>query len=407
MVGLADLFSLLILLLLIPGEALFSQITSSPYSMFGLGTTEGNGAGVTNAMGGTGIAFVPEQYVNLLNPASASGMDSLYSFFEIGFQGKYTTFSTTKEDQSLFDANFKYAVLGFRIKPRWSMVTGIAPYSTIGYNINVMSEIEGSPQLFKKTFTGQGGVNKLLLDNSFRISKNLFFGINAVYLFGTITQSESSVEFNYSLENTVYLSNLDLNYGLNYQFFKGGWKYNIGLIYDNGKTLLTDKITTLTTSLSTSTIKSSANEFRVPRSYGAGFAFERDYFKGGVDFETSRWQAIKFQNPLLTSRNSNRYSLGFEIPSQGIRKGTNRMIFYRFGAEYCESYMVIKDNPINYRSLSFGAGIPVNGYLSVFNLSVEVGQNGTLNNGLIRETFCTFHIGISLKDIWFMKRRYM
>jgi len=83
------------------------------------------------------------------------------------------------------------------------------------------------------------------------------------------------------------------------------------------------------------------------------------------------------------------------------------MIFYRFGAEYSESYMIIKGIPVNYRSVSLGTGIPVKGFLSVLNLSFELGQNGTLQGGLFKESFCTFRVDISLKDIWFMKRKYM
>ncbi len=37
---------------------LSAQITSSPYSIFGIGNTEGNSTGAGNAMGGTGIAFL-------------------------------------------------------------------------------------------------------------------------------------------------------------------------------------------------------------------------------------------------------------------------------------------------------------------------------------------------------------
>ncbi|MBK8883217.1 MAG: hypothetical protein IPN67_12785 [Bacteroidales bacterium] len=144
----------------------------------------------------------------------------------------------------------------------------------------------------------------------------------------------------------------------------------------------------------------------MPKSFGLGFAFEKDYFRGGLDFETRRWKGIEFANPLLESRNSNRYSFGLEIPSLGIRRGGGGMIFYRLGAEYCESYMVIKGIPVNYRSVSFGTGIPVKGILSVINLSVEMGQNGTRQGGLFKESFCTLHIDISLKDVWFRKRQY-
>jgi hypothetical protein len=386
---------------------LYSQITSSPYSIFGLGNVEGNSTGISNAMGGTGIAFLSGQTLNLSNPASTGGIDSLFTIFEIGFEGKYTSYATSRKSQSLFDANFSYIDMGFRITRKWAVSAGITPYSTVGYNINVMSPIEGSTQLYNKTYIGEGGVNKSFIGNSYRLTRNLTIGINAVYLFGNVTHSESSADFNYTLEERTYLSNFNLNYGLNYQFSINQWKYNLGFVYDNGKTLHTDKTSKLTNGTKYTTIKSSTTELRVPQSFGFGFAFGKDYFRGGIDYEYRKWEDIEFANPLLKSRNSNRYSFGVEIPSPGIRRGGGKMIFYRIGAQYCESYMVIKGIPVNYRSVSLGTGIPVKGMLSILNLSLELGQNGTLQSGLFKESFCTFHVDISLKDIWFMKRKYM
>ena len=403
----SKIFFFILIALLALDTDLYSQITSSPYSIFGLGSVEGNSTGINNAMGGTGIAFLSGQTLNLSNPASTGGIDSLLTIFEIGFEGKYTSFTTSRRSQSLFDANFKYIDMGFRLTRRWVISTGIAPYSTVGYNINVMSPIEGSTQLFNKTYKGEGGVNKFFIGNSVRLTRNLLIGINAVYLFGNVTHSESSEDFNYTLEERTYLSNFNLNYGLNYQFSINSWKYNLGFIYDNGKTLLTDKTSTLTAGTEYTTMKSSSTELRVPKSFGFGFAFGKDYFRGGIDYEKRRWENVEFTNPLLKSRNSNRYSFGIEIPSLGIRRGGSKMIFYRFGAEYSESYMIIKGIPVNYRSVSLGTGIPVKGFLSVLNLSFELGQNGTLQGGLFKESFCTFRVDISLKDIWFMKRKYM
>jgi hypothetical protein len=399
----------LFIIILLAGIAytLPAQITSSPYSIFGIGSTEGNTTGAGNAMGGTGIAFLTRQTLNLENPASTGGMDSLFTIFELGFEGKYTSYSTAKNSQSLFDANFRYIAMGLRLMPKWAISLGLKPYSTIGYNINAMSELEGTNWLYQKTYTGEGGVNKLFLGNSLRLTKNLLFGINAVYLFGNVTHAESSGDFKYMLEERTYLSNFNLDYGLNYQFAIKGWNYNLGFIYDNGKTLITDKTSTLTVGNEYATLKSTSNEFKIPRSFGFGFAFEKYYLRGGIDFEHKKWKGIEFANPLLESRNSNRYSFGLEIPSLGIRRGGSKMIFYRLGAQYSESYMVIKGIPVNYRSVSVGTGIPVKGVLSVINLSLELGQNGSGQRGLFRESFCTFHVDISLKDIWFSKKKYM
>jgi hypothetical protein len=400
-------YTLIIVFLIILVNNVTSQITTSPYSIFGLGCVEGNSLGASKAMGGTGIAFLSGQSVNLLNPASYDGLDSLVTIFELGLFGKYTSFNTNKNNQALFNANFKYIAMGFRIFPRLVTSFGITPYSSIGYTIHTSSDIEGSNLEYSKTFSGEGGVNQSYLGASYKVTKDLIFGINASYLFGTVTHSESSESFYYSLKNLTYLSNFDINYGLNYQFVKKSWKYNIGLIYNNGKALTTKNVSTIITTSETEVLKSHSNKFKIPQTFGIGLAFKKDYFRGGIDYEMKRWKDIDFTNPLLKTRNTNRYSFGIEFPSLGIRNGGSNMIFYRFGAEYSGSYIIINNIPINYRAISFGTGIPVKGVLSVINLSLELGQNGTKKQGLFKENFCTFHIDLSLKDLWFVKRKYM
>lgn len=384
-----------------------AQTTSSPYSIFGLGVLEGNSLGLSKAMGGTGIAFISDKYLNNQNPASYSGLDSLLSIFETGVFAKYTTFSTRTEKQSLVNANLKYVMLGFRVSPWLSTAFGFAPYSSVGYNINSTSPIEGTDQTFKKTYTGEGGVNRAFIGTSVRLIKNLSVGVNASYLFGNVTHSESSSIYSYKLKDVTYLSNLTLTYGLNYSFNIKKTGFAVGLIYTNGKKLRTDNVTTVTTDYGTSNLSSRLYKYEVPETYGAGLAFTKEFFKAGIDVERSIWKGIDFNNSTVKSRNSDRYSFGVEFPSQGLNKGTGKMILYRFGAEYQRSYFIIKGVPIDTYKITVGAGLPLKGIISVLNLSLEAGQTGTKKIGLFREDFITLHIDFALRDLWFMKHKYM
>jgi hypothetical protein len=87
----------------------------------------------------------------------------------------------------------------------------------------------------------------------------------------------------------------------------------------------------------------------------------KGFFSAGVDYEWSSWKDIEFTNNYLQTRNSNRYSFGVEFPSPGLNKGTGKMIFYRFGGEYRQSYLVIDNTPIDYRAVTLGAGLPLKG----------------------------------------------
>jgi hypothetical protein len=396
----------LILILLLPGRG-NSQTVSSPYSIFGLGLVEGKSIGPGKGMGGTGIAFQSGRYLNLQNPASYSGIDSLVSIFETGFFGKYTVFSGEKKNQSSLEANFKYIAMGFRITPWLTTSFGFTPYSTIGYNIKTLSDVEGTSLKYNKRFTGEGGANQVYLGGSVQLIKNLSAGVNLAYIFGTVTQIESAVDYYYVLKDITYLSNIHLDYGLNYGFSIKNWRYGVGLIYGGSKKLTTDNVTTITTNLETEELKSHHRKFSIPQNYGIGFSAEKNYFTVGVDYERSVWKDIEFENLYLKTRNSQRFSVGVEFPSLGINKGTGRMIMYRVGAQYQQSYLVIKKIPIDYYAITIGAGLPLKGAISTINLSLEVGQNGTTKKDLFRENFITLHIDLSLRDIWFMKRRYL
>lgn len=397
---------LIFLVLILSSGSLSSQTTTSPYSIFGIGYLENNSMGPSRAMGGTGIAFLSGMSINPMNPASYSGLDSLVSIFEVGIFGKYTSYSTETEKQSLVNANLKYVVMGFRINPWLATSFGFSPYSSVGYHINTYSPVEGTAQEYLKTYTGSGGVNQVYFGTSVKILKNLSLGFNAAYLFGNITRTESSATFEYSLKDITYISNFDINYGLNYQINIKEWKYNLGLIYGRERTLRTRNETTIQTAVGTETLTGRSFDYYIPQNAGAGIAVTKGFFRAGIDYEWSNWQDIEFSNVYFRTRNSSRYSLGVEFPSQGLKKGTNKMMFFRFGGEYRQSYLLINNIPVDYRAVTIGTGLPLKGTLNAINVSLELGQIGTTQKGLIRESFINLHLDMSLRDLWFMKRKF-
>lgn len=399
-------YILIILLLISQSGIICSQSTSSPYSIFGIGYLEGTSVGPSIGMGGTGISFLSQRSINPMNPASYSGIDSLISIFEVGIFGKYTSFTTKVDNQSAVNVNLKYILMGFRIN-RWLATSfGFSPYSSIGYNINASTPIEGTVQEYLETFSGSGGVNQIYLGASFKIIKNLSLGLNAAYLFGNITRSESSAAFEYSYQDITYVSNFDFNYGLNYQLNINDWKYNLGLIYSRSKNLNTKNTTTITTATETETLKGRSYKYSIPQNIGAGLGLSKDYFTAGVDFERSDWKDIEFTNVYFQTRNSNRFSFGTEFPLPGARKGTSKMLFLRFGGSYRQSYLLVNNTPIDCGTLTLGAGLPLKGSLNAINVSFELGQIGTTQKGLIQERFIVLHLDMSLRDIWFMKKKF-
>ncbi len=390
------------------------QMTSSPYSMFGAGQVENSGFGTNRGMGGTGYAFLTGTSLNNTNPASYSGIDSLMFLFEVGIFSKLTSYHSKSVTNTKLDGNIEYLAVGFRLFPFWSLSTGITPFSSVGYKINSSDVIEGDLTIYNKVYEGNGGISNFYLGNSIKINRNLSLGVNFSYIFGTLIQSETGDakdEFaGYYLENNISVHSWYINYGLQYAIERNGWKYSLGLIFGDSKRLQTsgEAIFNYLGDTSTVSLESEEINFRLPRKYGLGIGVTYQYkFRAGFDYERKDWSSIKFSNPLLITRNSDRVSIGLEYyPKRKLRDKGFKNIYYRLGAYYRKSYLKIDQTPINSKGITCGLGIPLKNNLSHMNLSFEYGTNGTTANGLIREDYWLLHFNISMRSVWFQKSKY-
>ena len=84
---------------------------------------------------------------------------------------------------------------------------------------------------------------------------------------------------------------------------------------------------------------------------------------------------------------------------------------YRGGAFYRDEYYKLDGHSVRAFGLSLGMTLPVFGGYNGrcpngLTLGMEFGQKGSMANGLIRERFINFTVGINIFDIWFQKPRY-
>ncbi|MDR0295514.1 MAG: hypothetical protein LBH91_04900, partial [Prevotellaceae bacterium] len=78
---------------------------------------------------------------------------------------------------------------------------------------------------------------------------------------------------------------------------------------------------------------------------------------------------------------------------------------YRIGLNYEKTYMNFNGHQINDIGASIGFGLPVNRWNTSVNIAAEIGQRGTTQDNLIRETYFKFSVSFSLYDIWFFKQQ--
>jgi hypothetical protein len=199
-----------------------------------------------------------------------------------------------------------------------------------------------------------------------------------------------------------------VDFGLQYALHLGDWKYTLGLIYGNKQTLKSSTDIYLAYVNDTIDLKGEKEDYSIPAKYGIGIGIEKgNKIRIGFDYERRDWSIVNFTNPLLSSRNSERFSAGVEyLPFKKYRDPFYRKLSYRLGAYYNKPYLLIDGNPIDTRAITFGVGIPVKNTYSLINLSFEYGRNGTLNNNLIREDYFLINLNLSLRDIWFQKPKY-
>lgn len=248
--------------------------THSPYSLFGLGELRQSDYAPFMSMGGMSMSATDSAVVNHTNPATYSYIGRLKPIFQIGMNGKFSSFenSTSKTNQRHFGLN--QFQLGIPIKKRWGAALGIMPYSFTGYLVSQYTVQDGdSTELF--TSEGKGGVSKFYLGvayqpldftydkkkvrnvkdststyaDTFKVSRNhvISIGANANYLFGSTDKIRtfqfwsSSLGLNSKVVNSLRFSDLTYDFGVSYQYkwksstldgrFQKGNSFSFGAAY--------------------------------------------------------------------------------------------------------------------------------------------------------------------------------
>jgi hypothetical protein len=216
------------------------------------------------------------------------------------------------------------------------------------------------------------------------------------------------------------INDIKFNFGLQYtEDFKNNLYLTLGLVYDPQSNLNSKQdliaVTYFPKFDGTDDIKDTV-DLRIdekgttifPTGFGGGIALEKpESWMVSGEFYTQKWEDYKSFGISDSLDNSIRFSVGgYFIPAnEGILKYWQK-IQYRFGFRYSKSYLNLRDNQINEFGLTFGVGLPLRGTGSTVNLAVEFGQRGTMNDGLIKENFISFTLGVAMFERWFIKRKF-
>jgi hypothetical protein len=395
--------------------------TASPYSYYGLGEIKFKGTHDVRAMGGVSI-FNDSIQLNIANPASFSRLRS--TAFTVGATSSFTTFSNATDNEKAKRTNIDYLAIGFPYG-KFGFTFGIMPYSAVGYKIeNTVTQTDNTERNSRNL--GNGNINKIYVGAAYNLSKKLSFGFDLGYNFGDITTeyvesiySPIVLQMRSRERNNSKLKGVSLNTGFLYKTkINAKLDLNAGITYHPTTSLTSEnerKIATIIYNINGAELVSEENDIavndtkmKIPAkfTFGLGIGANKKWAIGSeVTFSNNSDMTNRFGSIANVSfENSQKIAVGgFYIPKYDSFGNYFSRIVYRGGFRYENTGLVINNTSINDYALTFGLGLPLG--LSKINLGVEYGKKGTRTNGLIEENYVNVTVGLSLSDLWFIKRK--
>ncbi|MCV9928503.1 aromatic hydrocarbon degradation protein [Flavobacterium sp. LS1R49] len=391
----------------------FSQsISSSPYSLYGLGSLYDADFGSLSSIGSSGIALPSSQFINNLNPASLGFMSQNHFLFDVGGKAIASTYQNNSKSESRNNVQFSHIAFAFPITQKSAFSVALRPYSSAAFKIaNLKLPIENSNNTYNLDVTGSGGLNNFDFSYAYKINKRLSLGLSAALLFGNTTDDRY---YTISSSVTNIYKKTDYNgfrptLGVQYQIDS---TLTIGSTFKSPSRVKASKVQTVTiagnsgTIVTDSNVASDVDDYYLPTEIGVGIS---KVFKNNInmtfDYEKSLWNDTKQSELYGDFVNQDRFALGFSYRSKkNVRKYADR-IQYATGISYDTGYLEVDSQRINNMSFSVGVSLPLENTFSALNISYSYGQKGRIGDGLIKENYHKLTLNLSLDGIWFVKRK--
>jgi hypothetical protein len=414
--------------------------TSSPYSKFGLGDIIPAALPQSIGMGGIGTAvnrISGYNNINVMNPASYGAIG--FTTIDAGIYSNIVSLNQTGQPSST-NANFRLSHVAFAIpvSKRSALSFGLLPYSQMGYNYKqTLSKGfgTGSPadtNAVNYIYNGDGGLSKAYLGYGFGLGKHLLIGANVAYIFGNLQQYSSTEiptlygTLNSRVEQSNAVGGLTYDYGVQYSFDFGDQKQKHVILGYSASA--NSRITTTSTYIvSHYTYDASGNQnlaidsvinqqgakskIQLPQINHFGISFQNDLkFLIGADYTIGKWSNLTISGANAGFQDSKTLNVGGQFtPNVNALHNYFARTDYRLGFIYDQTYLNLNNTNIKRYAVTVGLGLPLApNNLSFYkvNFSAEIGQRGTLANGLVKENYVNLHLGFTLNDKWFQRYKF-
>jgi hypothetical protein len=407
-----------------------SNKQNSPYSRYGFGDLRSGTNISLRGMGSISTAAADRFAVNADNPASYATLS--LTTYEIAGEANSHTLRANGTSYSTGMGTLSYMNIGIPVGKYMGMAIGLRPTTRVYYNVQDSamgsSSIPGIGDAMRIYF-GDGSVSQAYLGFA-GMYEGFSLGFNFGYMFGNIRNTSALID----LDDTTNALNTEIS-----RYTRvGGLFYKLGAQYE---TKLSDKLSMrigVAGSLSQS-IGASRDEYQIaylkvnnttlydtastslgkkgsiilPMNLSGGvMLFGQDKWKLGIDYNHTQWgQFRNFGNTDSLQASTFRIAAGGEyVPNAtNLRKYWSR-VGYRLGFSFGKDHVYLRNTDMNAYSVTAGLSLPFRKSSDRIHTAFEFGSRGTIANGLIKENFVKFTLGISLNaagpDKWFVKRKY-
>lgn len=391
----------------------FAQsISSSPYSLYGVGSLYDSEFGVLPAIGSSGLALPSDTFINNLNPASLGFIPLNHFMFDVGGKAIATTYQSSSRSENRNNFQFSHIAFAFPVTKNSGFSASLRPYSSATFKIsNLKLPITDSQEYYYLTAEGSGGLNNFDFSYGYRFGKKFSAGVSASLLFGNTIDQRS-----YLITSTIT--------GITKRTDYNGFRGTAGLQYKIDSTLTIASTIKLPAQIKASKVQSVqmiANEvvtnvetdvasdiddYYLPSEIGFGISKR---FKNNLnmtfDYGKSFWNNTNQSELYGDFVNQDRFALGFTYSAtKNIRKYWDR-VQYAMGANFDNGYLEIDGKRINNAAISIGLSLPIENTFSTLNISYSYGQKGRISDNLIKENYHKLSLNLSLDGIWFVKRK--
>lgn len=402
----------------------FGQNSSSTYSALGIGEFNYSGLSQNQAMGGLGVSYGTGWHANVVNPALTT-QNTIFNF-QAAFNYDRNNVNNGQETSLVDGGGLSYIALSLPIKSgKFTAGMGLGQITSVNYRLQISSEVDNSDFVATNFLKGDGGISEAYLNFGLKLAKNLSVGLHGSYLFGSTIRSNQLLVYTEDLVEVgtpseyyerLTVSDVGFKAGIHYKI-EASDKSNIhlGAIYQklgdvNGTAFA--KLAGIGEANDPDSdgdliANNEKGNIYIPNRYGFGITYEKmNKFAIGLEGQLQDFSEYRnfFGDP-LNLQATQKVGLGIQlIPDYLNFDNILKRASYRIGLEWMQTPYMLNDINVNDIGINFGTSIPVN-QLSLVNLAVKVGQRGTLDNGLIRESYVNFTLGFSLNDnSWFYKR---